>query len=85
MEVETLLRSEPPLHQEAWHQIKGWYNAVVDRDLPPAWVTLKRITAERVELYSYVLPPGINIPIYVKPFPVEDSVPTKDEIEWAVK
>ena len=40
--------------------------------------------AERVELYSYVPPPGMNIPIYLQPFPVENLMPTKDEIEWAV-
>ena len=57
---------------------------MVDRALPPAWVTLERITAERVELYSYVPPPGTNTPISMQPFPVDDSVPTEDEIEWAV-
>ena len=24
-EVETLLGSDPPIHREAWHQLKGWY------------------------------------------------------------
>ena len=38
-----------------------------------------------MELYSYVPPPGTNIPIYVQPFLVDDSVPTEDKIEWAVK
>ena len=38
-----------------------------------------------MELYSYVLPLGENIPISVQPFPVDDSVPTEDEVEWAVK
>ena len=38
-----------------------------------------------MELYRYVLPPGKNIPTSVHPFPVEDSVPTEDEIKWAVK
>ena len=38
-----------------------------------------------MELYSYVPPPGSNIPIYVDPFPVDASVPTDDKIEWAVK
>ena len=52
---------------------------------PPARVTLKWIKVERVELYSYVPPPGENIPIYVKPFLVDDSVPTEDDIEGAVK
>ena len=40
--------------------------------------------AENVALYSYVSPPGTNIPISVQPFPVDDSVPTEDYIEWAV-
>ena len=40
---------------------------------------------EWVELYSYILPPGANITISVEPFPVDDSVPTKDKIEWSVK
>ena len=60
---------------------KGWYKAVVDPVPPPAWVNLERITAERVYLYSYVLPPGTNISIYVQPIPVEYSVPTEDKIE----
>ena len=35
--------------------------------------------------YSYIPPPGANIPIPVYPFPVDGSVPTDDDIEWAVK
>ena len=38
-----------------------------------------------MELYSYVPPPGENIPISVEPLPVDNSVPTEDEIKWAVK
>ena len=75
-EVEKLLGSEPLIQWEACHQIKGWYKSAVDHALPPTRVTLERITAERVELYSYVPPPGMNIPISVQPFPVDDSVPT---------
>ena len=63
---------DPPLHRQSWHQIKGWYKAVVDHDLTPAWVNLERMTVERVELYSYVPPPGKNIPISVQMFPVDD-------------
>ena len=73
----------PPPHQESWHQMKGWYRAAVDRMPPPAQVTLKRITAERVDLYRHIPPLGENIPVSVEPFPVEDLVPTEDEIEWA--
>ena len=84
-EVEELMGSDPPLHQEAWHRIKGWYRAVDECAPPPAQVTLRWITAERVELYSYFPPPGANIPISVEPSPVDDLVPTEDEIEWVMK
>ena len=83
--MEILLGTDPPLIQEAWQRIKGWYKAAVDCAPPPARVTLKRIMAERVELYSYVPPTGKNIPISVQLLPVEDSVPVEDKIEWAVK
>ena len=84
-EVEILMGLDPPLHRDAWHRIKGWYKSAVDRAPPPAWVTLKRIMAERVELYSYFPPPGTNILISMEPFPVDGSVTTDDKIEWAVK
>ena len=80
-----LVRTDPPLIQEAWHRIQGWYKAAVDRAPPPARDTIERITAERVALYSHVPPPGDNIPVAIKPFMVEDSVPEEGEIEWAVK
>ena len=65
--------------------MKGWYRAEVDRALPTARVTLDRITAERVDLYSYVPPLGENIPLSVETFPLDESVPTEDKIEWVVK
>ena len=77
--------ADPPLIQEAWHRIKGWYKAAVDCAPPPARVTLKQITAERVALYNYVPPPGENIPIDIQLFHVDDSVPEEGEIEWAVR
>ena len=84
-EVEALLgAADAPLHQEAWHRIKGWYKAAVDHALPPARVTLDRVTVDRVELYNYVPPQGKNIPISIQPFPVDDSISTEDEIEWVV-
>ena len=79
-----MLGSDPPLHWESWHRIKGWYKAATDRAPPPARVTLNRIAEERVELYSHVPLLGTNILISVQPFPVDDSVPTEYEIEWAV-
>ena len=78
--MEALLRSDPPLHREAWRRIKGWYQATVYHSLPPARVTLERIMADRVKLYSYVPHPGANIPISVEPFLVDDWVSTEEKI-----
>ena len=61
-----------------------WYKSAFDCAPPTAQVTLELITAERVDLYFQVPPPGEKIPASVKPFQVEDWVPTKDDIEWAV-
>ena len=83
--MEVLVVEDPPLIQEAWHRIQGWCKAAVGRAPPPTQVTLKKIMAERVALYSYVPPPGENIPVVIQPFQVDDSVIEKEEIEWAVK
>ena len=81
-EVERLLGTDPPLHQESWHRMKGWYRAAVDRTLPPLpdRVTLERIRSEQVYLYRHVPPLGGNIPVFIEPFLVEDSVLTEDKI-----
>ena len=84
-EVETLLGEEPPNSKEAWRRLKGWYKAAVNCAPPSTQATLERITAERVDLYSYVPSPGENIPVTVTPVEVDDSVPTEDKIEDAVK
>ena len=57
----------------------------MDRAPPPAQVTLKQVTADRVALYIRIPPPGDNIPVTIEPFAVEDGVPAEEEIEWAVK
>ena len=51
----------------------------------PLGLPFDRITAEHVDLYRHVLVPGGSIPVSIEPFPVEYSVPTEAEIEWAVK
>ena len=56
--MDTLLGEDPPNAKEAWRSLKGWYKAAVNRAPPPAQATLERITAERVDLYSYVSSPG---------------------------
>ena len=79
------MKADPPLIKEAWCRLQGWYKATVDRAPPPYQATLKRITAERVTLYSRVPPPGDSIPVDIEPFAVEDGVPEEGDIEWAVK
>ena len=71
--------------REAQKRLKGWYKAVVDCAPPPARSTLERITMERVDLYSYVPSPGVNILITFRPATVDDSVSTEGDIEEAVK
>ena len=73
--VEAMMKADPPLIQEAWHRLQGWYKAAVDRAPPPARATLKRVTAERTKLYIRVPPPGDTIPVTIEPFVVEDGVP----------
>ena len=82
--MEALLGADPPMQRESWQRLKSWYKGVDDRVPPPASATLKLITAEQVDLYSYVPYPEKNIPLSVKLFLVDDLVPTEDEIEEAV-
>ena len=84
-EVETLLGENPPKPKEACRRLKGWYKATINRALPPARAMLERITAEQVNLYSYISSPGENIPVTVAPAEEDDSVPTEEEIEDVVK
>ena len=83
--MEALVKADPPLIQEAWYRLQGWYKAAVDRAPPPARATPKRITEERVTLYSRVPPQGDIIPVEIEPFAVEDGVSEEEEVEWAVK
>ena len=77
-EVEMLLGEDPLKPKEAWRRLKGWSKAAVNRSLPPARATLEQITAERVDLYSYVSSPGENIPVTVAPAEVDNLVPTEE-------
>ena len=55
-EVEALVKADPPLIQEAWYRLQGWYKAAVDCAQPPARATLKWVMAEWVALYIRVPP-----------------------------
>ena len=47
--------------------------------------TLKRITADPVELYCAVHPLGLNIPTSMMPDHIYESVPKYEEVEWEVQ
>ena len=66
--VEDLMKADPPLIQEAWHRLQGWYKAAVDRPPPPAQATLKQVTADRTTLYSRVTPPRRHHPGHNRTF-----------------
>ena len=85
VEVEALVKADPPIIQESWYRLQEWYKAAVVRALPPARATFKRVTVYRVALYSRVPSPGDSIPVNIEPFAVEDGVPGEGDIEWAVK
>jgi hypothetical protein len=69
---------------EAWGNLKGWYCSVEDRAPKACPETLALQTAERVELYTTVPPPGWLTPINVTPIPVPDGTPTDHEIREVV-
>ena len=71
--------------QEGWNVAKRWYRAASDVAPKPCYESMEKQTAERVELYGKVEPPGDSIPINVDPYNVEDEVPKDPEIREAVK
>ena len=71
--------------QEAWQQLKGWYQAAEDRAPKPCYTTMGAKTEERERLYAKVLPPRGPIPINVDPFAINDAVPEEPEIRSVVK
>ena len=65
--------------------MKGLYKVVTGRAFPPARLTIKRITAERVALHHHIPPSWEKIPIYVDPLPMDDLVNMEDDIKCAVQ
>ena len=82
--METLLTSDPPLVKEAWRWMQGWYKTAYNLPPPPVCISLAHITAEQVEVYRKVPPPGDNMTIETSPFSIDDYIPLMDKIEWSV-
>ena len=60
------------------------YKDTVGLPPPPAIVAIATMTAERVELYRHVSPPGQPIPNGDQPFLVDYSIPEDKYITWAL-
>ena len=56
-----------------------------NRPLPPARITLEQITTDRVEIYQQVPHLEGRIPVEADSFPIYDSIPYMDNIEWLVQ
>ena len=78
--MEALLGADPPIPQETWQRLKGWCKAAVNHAPPSARAKLEQNTAERVDLYSFMPYLGANILVTFRPAPVDDIVPTEDNI-----
>ena len=84
--MERLLTEDPPpLTCEAWRRMQRWYISAVDHTLPPARITLDYITDKRLELYRVVTSLVENIPTSVPPSKIDNSIPSEEEVKWAVQ
>ena len=70
--------------REAWAVIRRWFVTVSNRPLPPSRTDLRKVTNDRIKLYSKSLPPE-RIPVLVAPFDIDDVVPEPSEIMEAVR
>ena len=71
--------------REAFRHLKGWYREAGEISPRPCLQTMEQQTAERVELYGRVPPPGDPIPINVDAFDVNDGVPPDEEIRGVAR
>ena len=70
--------------REAWKIVRNWYQSASNRPPPPSREDLKKVTDDRINLYTKDLPPE-TLPILVAPFDIDDVVPDVDEIAEAVR
>ena len=81
-EIEAQLQQQDL--KGAWSTLKAWYQHSGDRPPKPLRQDLKSLTNKREVLYTHVPSPGAPIPIHVNPFPIQDEIPSEDEIAVAV-
>ena len=80
--IEGLLASGET--KEAWRCLKGWYKAASEAAPAASPLSLAAQTAERVDLYRKVPPPGAPLPIHVDKVDIPDGPPSDGELRDAV-
>ena len=65
--------------REAWDVIRCWFIKAEDRPLPPSREDLRKVTNDRIALYSKSSSPD-RIPMLVPSFDIDDVVPEPDKI-----
>ena len=71
-------------YHEAFSTLRGWYHDCGGIPPKPTTCDLHRTRAEFESLYMAAPPSGDPIPVHVPPFPVNDDVPTEEEIITAL-
>ncbi len=71
--------------KEAWRCLKGWYKATTDTAPAASQLSLATQTAERVDLYRKVPPPGDPLPIHVDKVDILDGPPSDGELRNVVR
>ena len=71
--------------KEAYDIAKGWYKKTAARPPTPSRMDLQKVTDERRDLYEHRQSPGEPPPVLIHPFPIQDDVPTADEIAKATR
>jgi len=70
--------------REAWTIVRSWYSSASCRPPSPSREDLKKVTDDRINLYTKDATPDA-LPILVAPFDISDDVPDDCEIAEAVK
>lgn len=70
--------------KEAWCCVQRWYRQAEEIASRPSFLTMRRQTEDRIELYAWREPVGNPIPVNVEPFDIRDDKPDEGEIRAAV-
>jgi hypothetical protein len=84
-EIGTLLEGDTPDLLGAFAILKRWYQHATAHQPKPSREDLLHVTNTFRTLYTAQPPTGPPIPIQVAPFPIEDGLPTEDEIGHAIR